>query len=133
MGSQDMADPHESKPHGPSRPSASPPHRIRLRPPWQTDPREGSTRWRRHFNRPTGLDPQQRVWIVMKRIAGRGHAAVNGCPLGHFGDEPGVPCRFDVTDLLRLHNQLELTVEGALAEGAPASAPPADVCLEIHG
>jgi hypothetical protein len=79
------------------------------------------------------LDPTQRVWIVMERIAGCGHAALNGCPLGRFGDEPDVPCRFDVTDLVQLHNRLELTVERTLAETAPAAGPPADVCLEIHG
>jgi hypothetical protein len=73
------------------------------------------------------------VWIVMERIVGQGGAVLNGCPLGRFGDEPGVPCRFDVTDLLRLHNQLDLTVDTPLADAAQATGPPADVCLEIHG
>ncbi len=117
---------------GPSSPGAAPPHRIRLRHPWQSERTESGTRWRRRFNRPTGLSARQRVWIVVEGVAAPGAAALNGRALGRLG-EAGVPPRFDVTDLLLLHNEIELTLETAWLEDAGATALPGEVCLEIHG
>jgi hypothetical protein len=41
-------------------------HSIRLRDPWQCEPTgEGGLRWTRIFHRPTGLEPDDDLWLVI--------------------------------------------------------------------
>lgn len=70
----------------------------------------GCVRYRRRFNRPTGLDPHERVWLVVEGVDAFGRAALNGQALG---DVLGyaLPASFDVTELLAPSNELLLDVE----------------------
>lgn len=108
-------------------------HRIRLRPPWQSEATPGSVRWQRRFNRPSGLSPTQRVWIVVWAVAFPGTATLNGKALGALSGQADTPSAFDVTDLLQAHNRLELDLEAAGLAGVPKAAGPGQVWIEIRG
>lgn len=115
-------------------------HWIRLRGPWEvawlaadggTDPQQtavrrvtlpaswqelfgqcgGTARFRRRFQRPTGLDPDERVRIVLEDVGGSIAARLNDVPLSplYDEDEPEKMC-FDVTDLLQFTNLLTLDI-----------------------
>ncbi|NLX97029.1 MAG: hypothetical protein GXY83_12715 [Rhodopirellula sp.] len=103
-------------------------HRIRLREPWRHLRVEGNVQWRRKFNRPSGLGPEQRIWIEVKNRS-RGVAVyLNG---RHLGETPAgaEAVRFELTGLLDLHNEITL-----MSTDAPQRLPsplPAEVSLEI--
>jgi hypothetical protein len=69
----------------------------------------GVVRYGRNFQRPTGLGPGERVWLVVEpprstatvRLAGRDLGTVS------HGDPPA---RFNITPLLADHNALEIVV-----------------------
>jgi hypothetical protein len=70
----------------------------------------GRVCYRRTFQKPTGLEEDQRVWLVVEPARSRGTVSLAGELLGsvRFGESPG---RYDVTDRLREHNNLEILVE----------------------
>lgn len=106
-------------------------HRIRLRRPWRCEPSTDGILWRRRFNRPTGLEPGQRVWVVVDGIAAEGSASLNGHELGRLMPD-GRSCRFEVTGQLRLHNELVLELATfPPVNDSPTDAPPVEVALEI--
>lgn len=70
----------------------------------------GKVRYRRRFNRPSGLDPHERVWLIVEGVDAFGAAALNGRALGEVRGY-ALPARFDVTDLLGQANELLLEVE----------------------
>ena len=70
----------------------------------------GLVRYVRRFNRPTNLDPHERVWLVIERVDARGRALLNNEPLGEIPScERSV--EFDLTSRLQLHNALVVEVE----------------------
>lgn len=98
-------------------------HLMRLRSPWQKNvgvaafervelPDQGDevtkqATYRRRFNRPTGLEPDQSVWLIIHKWSGSLESvSVNGqlVPPDESGDET----RFEITSMLQLHNELEL-------------------------
>lgn len=79
----------------------------------------GRVRYRRRFNRPTGLDSHERVWLVVEGVDAFGQATLNGQALGEVRGY-ALPASFDVTDLLAPNNELLLDVE-LPADAAPAS------------
>jgi beta-galactosidase/beta-glucuronidase len=114
------------------------PHVIRLRGPWECQPLErfdasadlpaaarvqapcdwaellgheflGRVRYTRRFNRPTNLDPHERVWLIIDGVDHHGLVTLNGTPLGQVAG-CARPARFDVTELLQSHNTLEVEV-----------------------
>ena len=114
------------------------PHRIRLRGPWTamaaesfdesgSRPPDASMQipctWRaggwpgfsgvvvhsRRFGKPRQADADERVWLVVDSIAGKGNVRLNEKVLGPI--EEGVPFAFDVTDRLNLRNLLEVEIE----------------------
>ncbi|TWU00290.1 hypothetical protein Pla108_12390 [Botrimarina colliarenosi] len=85
-------------------------HIIRLRAAWEV---EGDLAIRR-FNRPTGLEGGDRVWLAWDGAVER--AELNGVGL------PPRNNRHDVTELLKAHNELSLVAE---------STTPPTVRLEI--
>jgi glycosyl hydrolase family 2 len=125
------------------------PHVIRLRGPWEfevvenasalTSPRSGKAklpcdwsealgrefrgqvRYRRRFNRPSGLDPHERVWLIVEGVDAFGAATLNGRELGEVRGY-ALPASFDVTDLLAQGNELLLDVE--LPRGLPDGPAP---------
>ena len=107
-------------------------HRIRLRRPWGREPSGEGVRWRRPFNRPTGLGPQSRVWIVVEGISSEGDVLLNGRRLGRITASGGQAWRVEVSGLLALHNELVLEVAAAETDAkGPADSPPGEVALEI--
>ncbi len=73
-------------------------HVIRLRAAWTY---EGGGVSVRRFNKPTGLDGGERIWLVWDGAVES--AELNGEPLDVS------PTRHDVTERLRLANELRLT------------------------
>src|SRR5205807_123601 len=59
---------------------------------------------------PTGLEPRERVWLVIEGVDARGAVALNGQLLGEV---PGyaLPTSFDVTGHLLPRNELEIVAE----------------------
>jgi len=116
----------------------SEPHRIRLRGPWEVTALEapsgyaltGPTRmhcpcsWRdggwpsfsgrarhtRRFGRPTNLNPQERVWLVIDACNGELTIELNGTPVG--AATAGVALATDVTEQLLPRNELQIDVAG---------------------
>ena len=80
-------------------------HVIRLRAAWRVE-QGGATR---RFNRPTGIDSGERVWIAWD--GPMVDAALNGASL----DEAFFcgPARFDVTDRLAAANELRMGTDNA--------------------
>jgi len=110
-------------------------HTIRLRGPWEIERREdavGTFRCVRHFNKPTGLEGGERVWLAIERCSGPASVSLNGGGVGQaFRLSPGdAPVRFDITRLLQPRNKLVIEVV------CPAQCDAADclgaVCLEIE-
>jgi hypothetical protein len=97
------------------------PHRIRLRGPWDCEPlgrvtmpcrwdHAGRVRCRRRFGYPGRIDDYERVWLTVAGAGGSMQVWLNGERLGS-PDHGGGPFEFDVTRLLRPHNELVIDVE----------------------
>ena len=83
------------------------PHTIRLRGPWTEQPREGGGRLlMRRFHRPTGLDADSQVWLVIEGVAEEAEVTLNDRPLGICGPIG----RFDITAELLPSNLLSIAV-----------------------
>lgn len=107
------------------------PHSIRLREPWDVEPAAGGLkRHRRFFNKPTGLESGDRVWIVVEGAVGLSELTLNGSPPPHAGEQrasaDGASRSYDVTTLLNLRNELIL-----MQKDSPTSSR-GEVRLEIH-
>lgn len=131
-------------------------HRINLKGPWGYQPLEGNepgalpasgtvkfpavwqdilgdfrgcVRFSRPFNRPTNLEPQERVNLLFDGIGGRARVSLNEELVGTI-DQLEFPIRFEITSLLQLHNQLQIDVDwsGPATESGGLWAP---VALEI--
>lgn len=70
----------------------------------------GRVRYSRRFNRPTGLEPGDLVFITVDDVDAFGAASLNDHPLGAMRLGEG-PFRFDVTELLERYNRLMIEVE----------------------
>ena len=70
----------------------------------------GRVRYRRVFQKPTGLDAGERVWLVVEPARSQTVVELNRKRLGEVVRD-GTPLRFDVTELLDDHNRLEILVE----------------------
>jgi len=70
----------------------------------------GRVRYQRVFQKPTGLESGERVWLVIEGPRSRGVVELNRKRLGDVshGESFG---RFDVSELLEDHNGLEIVVE----------------------
>jgi hypothetical protein len=71
---------------------------------------QGQVMYQRHFGCPTGLEPADRVILVIDRVDAFGTVALNGLPIG-IVPAGGRPGRFDVTADLKPRNQLAILVE----------------------
>ncbi len=85
-------------------------HSIRLREPWQCEPREGGVCWSRTFNWPAGLTPREKVWVVIEPLPADARVTLNGQQL--TGD-------LEVTSLIAMHNRLEIEVPAVGAAELP--------------
>ena len=99
-------------------------HSIRLRHPWQCESTQDGVCWSRSFNWPAGIGPRESAWLVIEGLPALATVALSGKPL--TGDESG---RFEVTELLALHNRLTIEIpDGTLTDETEC---PYNVRLEI--
>ncbi len=110
-------------------------HSFRLRDPWQCErTAEGATRWSRVFHRPTGLEPDDALWLVCSGLPAGALVSINNqrlTPPDHSGTN-----QFDVTTLLANSNRVELEVPPASQVPAFGALPPGfpyDVRLGVVG
>jgi hypothetical protein len=97
----------------------------------------GRVRYVRNFNKPTGLDSGERVFLIVEppRSAGRILLQRQFVGLVLAGEAAG---RFDITERLESHNRLEIVVDHpALDEmrskvGDPAELPPGGLVGEVR-
>ncbi|MGC1272305.1 MAG: hypothetical protein WBC44_01255 [Planctomycetaceae bacterium] len=68
----------------------------------------GTVRLSRRFNRPTGIDDGERVWIELD-VSRPSLVSFNEMRVGRI--EPGI-ARFDVTDRVTIHNRIALEIDG---------------------
>ena len=74
----------------------------------------GRVEYLRSFNRPTGLEPNQSVWLVVQQVDFQADVFLNDQPLGHLrlGESPdGQPLRAKVEQHLKLSNTLRVEIE----------------------
>jgi hypothetical protein len=103
-------------------------HTIRLRDPWDaTHQADGMVRFSRHFNRPTGLDGGDRVWLVIEGAAPPLAVSLNGHHVGqasrlpaHIAATSGRESHYEITPLLQPRNKLEIDLPAS-----PSDAPSA--------
>ena len=108
-------------------------HTIRLRDPWDASPQaEGTIRFTRHFNRPTGLEAGERVWLVIEGASVPLTVTLNGHPVGQASrlPPPVDAARYEITPLLKPRNKVEIELQSASAtDGQPCLG---EVRLEIE-
>ena len=93
-------------------------HSFRLRDPWHCEPApEGGLRWSRVFHRPTGLEPDDELWLVVSGLPAGAQLTVNGHAF------PADMTQAPVTPLLADANQIQILLPAAPA--ACGFAPPA--------
>ena len=118
-------------------PPTSEPHQIRLRGPWQVawlgddspenavpsfdtvylpeswvelfGDADGRALFRRRFNRPSNLDPHERVGILLTDIRGEAIVRCNSSEITPADDAPSLQ-RYDVTDVLQDFNVLDIEI-----------------------
>jgi hypothetical protein len=107
-------------------------HSIRLRDPWQCEAVDGGgVRWSRRFHRPTGLEPDDQLLLVLSGLPAGAMVRVNGH--GFDGERsadrvvpassiehpassiqqpssPAVAAQFDLTPILGDANEIEIDV-----------------------
>jgi hypothetical protein len=87
-------------------------HSIRLREPWQCEPRDPGVCWIRSFNWPAGPPQRAKVRIVIEPLPADTFVSLNGQELA--GD-------LEVTHLIALHNRLEIQIPEGRAGELPFS------------
>jgi len=101
-------------------------HEIQLGSAWEPPApasADGWVVWTRRFGRPAGLEPGDRVLLVVRQPAASAEMAVNSA---HLPQLSGGARRWveDITPLLLDRNELRITVAAAsVIEHAPASGP----------
>jgi hypothetical protein len=88
----------------------------------------GVVRYGRNFNRPTNLEPHERVWLVVEPPQSSGLIRINGTELGHvrFGGQPG---RFDITAFLKDYNAVVIDVAHPELDEQKRALDAASVCI----
>ena len=102
-------------------------HSFRLRDPWQCQRTPEVVRWSRGFHKPTRLDEDDRLWIIISGLPREASVRLNGDliePQGAWG-------RFDVSGKLGRSNQLEIAVSAPAGESSACRRFPFDVRLAI--
>ncbi|RMF39930.1 MAG: hypothetical protein D6753_12690, partial [Planctomycetota bacterium] len=105
-------------------------HRIRLREPWTRVAAltPGGWAFQRKFNRPTGIDPTQRVLLQFTPLQASPATAprvhLNDQAIALAADDAGVGwISHPITDQLALHNRLVLAVDPSPHRLSDRSAP----------
>ena len=97
----------------------------------------GRVRYRRTFNKPTGLESGERVVLVIEPARSEACVMWKGDVLGSvYSGEPAG--RFDITDRLEDHNAVEICVDHPSLDrmrgtvGDPAQLPPGGLVGEVR-
>ncbi len=80
----------------------------------------GRVCYRRTFQKPTGLEHGERVWLVVEPPRTHGVVELNRKRLGEVRSRDRT-WRFDITDLLEEHNRLEIVVSHPALDAAEAA------------
>jgi hypothetical protein len=80
----------------------------------------GGVRYRRTFQKPTGLESGERVFLVVEPPRSRGTIVLSDRALGSAGADES-PFRFDIMDHLEDHNRLEIVVDHPALDAAGAA------------
>jgi hypothetical protein len=97
----------------------------------------GRVRYVRPFNAPPGLQPDERVWLVVEPQRSAARVMLSEETLGMVSDS-GAAQRFDITHLLSPHNRLEIfvdhpaVVDGWSAATDAAAMPPGGLVGEVR-
>jgi len=96
----------------------------------------GRVRFRRRFQKPTNLEPHERVHIAFDGLGGDATVTLNDDPLARLSDVTE-PCSFEVTDHLGPTNILQVdllwtSVEGPHPDGPNRGGLWGAVGIEIH-
>jgi hypothetical protein len=97
----------------------------------------GRVRYRRTFQKPTGLESGERVWLVVEPPRTHGTVRLGDTLLGdlRWGGPTG---RYDITDRLEDHNRLEIIVahpaldDGGAAEDETNMSLPGGIVGEVR-
>ncbi|MEX0715666.1 MAG: hypothetical protein WD066_03730 [Planctomycetaceae bacterium] len=95
--------------------------------------RAGRVRFRRVFHRPTNLDPDERVYVVVERLIAGATLELDGHRLGRIApdEERG---EFDITSLVRPNSELSIELaHDPRADDARAGEVWGTVAVEIRG
>jgi hypothetical protein len=93
-------------------------HSFRLRDPWQCVPVDGGgLRWRRVFHRPTGLEEDDQLVLVISGLPEGAHLTVNGHALAGGPD-------YNLTAVLAETNQIDLSIPPTACSPQPTASPP---------
>ena len=108
--------------------------RVKLPATWDAVPSNyhGALRLARRFGCPSGLEPRNRVFLVIDACHPLSGVSLRGVPLGPSPAAPGV-VRYDITALLHQNNQLEVELERTLGGGGHGESQQilGEVWLEI--
>lgn len=96
----------------PAKVDSSQPLRVKMPSDWQSQfgDQAGTVSFKRHFHKPTNLDDNESVFVVLTGFGGHGTASLNGDSLGEFQDGSG-PVEFEITNRMDPSNQLVLELE----------------------
>jgi hypothetical protein len=84
----------------------------------------GRVRFRRRFGYPGRIDAYERVWLTFAGIGGKAEVRLNNHLLGHII----AAAEFEVTQMLRLRNELVVEIEGTTEQGGFGG----EVALEVR-
>jgi len=101
-------------------------HVIRLRDPWEVETIQGVVRYRRWFNKPTGIDAGTIVQLVIDDLDPTARVELNDEPLAVLS--PDNPQSWPITEQLCSRNAVTIDIDGA---GETAQRPFGEVRLEI--
>ncbi|MBA3480378.1 MAG: hypothetical protein H0T51_01055, partial [Pirellulales bacterium] len=95
-------------------------HSFRLCDPWQCEPTaDGGLRWSRVFHRPTGLEPDDQLVLVLIGAPTTAQVTINGQTFPPIPDstelaevilQPPAPFQYDLTRILADDNRIEILV-----------------------
>jgi hypothetical protein len=92
----------------------------------------GRVRYHRVFQKPTGLDAGEHVFLVVEPPRSRGLVRLADCDVGE-ARVGHAPARFDITDRLQERNRLEIIVEHpASRDGVCDNALPGGLVGEVR-
>ena len=105
-------------------------HTIRLRDPWDSELTPQGWQFSRRFQKPTGLNPGDHVFLEIEQIAHGGIVRLNGSELGPL--VPGAINRWEITAQIHARNLIMLELAYAEELLPEARKVPGDAVGEVR-